>query len=47
MSYKNSGQSVNNYITDLKELSRFCDFGKSEGELTPQLELDYYVRTVF
>ena len=26
-------------IAELKVLSRFCDFGKSEGELTPQLVL--------
>ena len=32
------------YIAELKELSRFCDFGKSEGELTPQLVLEENLR---
>ena len=37
---KKSGQSVTDYIAELKELSRFCVFGKSEGELTPPLVLE-------
>ena len=35
------------YIAELKELSRFCDFGKSEGEFTPQLLLEENLRDRF
>ena len=35
------------YIAELKELSRFCDFGKSEGEFTPQLVLEDNLRDRF
>ena len=44
---KKSGQSVTDYIAELKELSRYCDFGKSEGELTPQLVLEENLRDRF
>ena len=44
---KKSGQSVTDYIAELKELSRFCDFGISEGELTPQLVLEENLRDRF
>ena len=45
--HKKSGQSVTAYIDELKELSRFCDFGNSEGELTPQLVLEEKIRDRF
>ena len=38
---------MTDYISELKELSRFCDFGKSEGELIPQLVLEENLRDRF
>ena len=44
---KKHGKSVTDYIAESKELSRICDFGKSEGELTPQLVLEENLRDWF
>ena len=38
---------MTDYIAELKELPRFCDFGKSEDELTPQLVLEANLRDRF
>ena len=40
-------QYVTDYISEVKELSRFCNFEKSEGELTPQLVLEENLRDRF
>ena len=44
-----TGQSVTNYIAELKELARFCDFDvTAEGvNLTPQLVLEENLRDRF
>ena len=46
---RKTGQSVTNYIAELKELARFCDFGvTAEGvNLTPQLVLEENLRDRF
>ena len=38
---------MSDYIAELKEMSRFWDIGKSEGELTPQLVLEENLRYRF
>ena len=46
---RKTGQSVTNYIAELKELARFCDFGVTAEvvNLTPQLVLEENLRDRF
>ncbi len=49
MCNRKSGQSVTDYVAELKELSRFCDFGVTEEDatLTTQLVLEESLRDRF